>query len=206
MNFDFTLTSEQQALVEDNLSVIGKTINLFICPDEDVEGLGLDDLYQEGAMALCKAAATYDGTSAQFSTYATTVIRNHLYNCCKKANTRQRKLPSVSLDIDHTERNPTRWELGSPGQRQNCGKISYCGNSGRHNEEKAPPVLTAAQGGPLFYKLYDIVWRTPNNVTQLFQGEHGDIFVLFQRIKGFVVNARLQKLVLGYTACLHRFP
>ncbi len=103
MKFDFTLTSEQQALVEDNLSVIGKTINLFICPDEDVEGLGLDDLYQEGAMALCKAAATYDGTSAQFSTYATTVIRNHLYNCCKKANTRQRKLPSVSLDIDHTD-------------------------------------------------------------------------------------------------------
>ncbi|MDE6261166.1 MAG: sigma-70 family RNA polymerase sigma factor [Oscillospiraceae bacterium] len=100
MKCDFILTPEQQILVQDNLSVIGKTINLFIYPDEDVEGLGQDDLYQEGAMALCKAAATYDGVSAQFSTYATTVIRNHLYNCCKKANTRQRKLPSVSLDID----------------------------------------------------------------------------------------------------------
>lgn len=103
MKCDFILTPEQQILVQDNLSVIGKTINLFICPDEDVEGLGQDDLYQEGAMALCKAAATYDGVSAQFSTYATTVVRNHLYNCCKKVNTRQRKLPSVSLDIDHAD-------------------------------------------------------------------------------------------------------
>lgn len=103
MKCDFTLTSEQKALVEDNLSVIGKAINLFIHPDEDVDGLGYNDLYQEGAIALCKAAVTYDGKSAQFDTYATTVVRNHLYNCCKKANTRQRKLPSVSLDIDHSD-------------------------------------------------------------------------------------------------------
>lgn len=103
MKYDFTLTSEQQALADANLSVVGKAINLFIHPDEEIEGLGLDDLYQEGAIALCRAAATYDGKSAQFSTYATTVIRNHLYNCCKKANTRQRKLPSVSLDIDHSD-------------------------------------------------------------------------------------------------------
>ena len=77
MKFDFTLNLEQQALVEANLSVIEKVIN-----------------------ALCKAAATYDGKSARFDTYATTVIRNHLYNCCKAANTRQRILPSVSLDAD----------------------------------------------------------------------------------------------------------
>ena len=80
MKCDFILTRKQQALVEDNLSVIDKAINLFISPNEDVYGLGRSDLYQEGAMALCKAAATYDGKSAQFETYATTVIRNHLYN------------------------------------------------------------------------------------------------------------------------------
>ncbi len=45
MKCDFILTPEQQILVQDNLSVIGKTINLFIYPDEDVEGLGRDDLY-----------------------------------------------------------------------------------------------------------------------------------------------------------------
>lgn len=103
MKCDFILTHEQQLLVEDNLSVIDKAINLFISPDETVYGLGRSDLYQEGAVALCRAAATYDGKSAKFDTYATTVIRNHLYNCCKSANTYQRKLPSVSLDIDHSD-------------------------------------------------------------------------------------------------------
>lgn len=72
VKLDFTLTREQQTLVEANLSVIDKTINLFINPDEDVCDLGRSDLYQEGAIALCKAAATYDGKSAQFDTYATT--------------------------------------------------------------------------------------------------------------------------------------
>ena len=98
MKLDFILTADQQALVEENLSLIDKTISLFIDPDERVCDLSRSDLYQEGAIALCKASATYDGKSAQFSTYATTVIRNHLYNCCKAANTRQRILPSVSED------------------------------------------------------------------------------------------------------------
>lgn len=103
MKLDFTLNLEQQTLVEANLSVIDKVINLFISPDEDVCDLGRSDLYQEGALALCKAAATYDGESARFDTYATTVIRNHLYNCCKAANTRQRILPSVSLDAGDSD-------------------------------------------------------------------------------------------------------
>ena len=103
MNCDFILTHEQQILVENNLSVIDKALNLFIIPDETVCGLGRSDLYQEGAVALCKAAAFYDGKSAKFSTYATTVVRNHLYNCCKAANTHQRLLPSISLDIDYSD-------------------------------------------------------------------------------------------------------
>lgn len=112
MKFDFTLNLEQQALVEANLSVIDKVINLFINPDEDICDLGRSDLYQEGAIALCKAAATYDGEPARFDTYATTVIRNHLYNCCKAANTRQRKLPSVTLDVDFSD------EDGPPPYRE----------------------------------------------------------------------------------------
>lgn len=103
MKCEFKLTPEQQALAADNLDLISKAITLFIHPNEEVADLSYADLYQEGAIALCKAAATYDGKSAQFGTYATTVIRNHLYNCCNAANTRQRKLPSVSLDIDRSE-------------------------------------------------------------------------------------------------------
>ena len=103
MKCNFILTPEQQALVEDNLSVIDKAINLFISTDETVYGLGRSDLYQEGAVALCKAASSYDGKSAQFDTYAITVIRNHLYSCCKSVSIRQQKLPSVSLDTDFSD-------------------------------------------------------------------------------------------------------
>ena len=98
MKFDFVLSQEQQALVEPNLAVIDKVISRYIHVNEGVCGLGRDDRYQEGASALCKAAATYDGTSAQFSTYAATVIRNHLLNHCRAVNASQRNLPAVSLD------------------------------------------------------------------------------------------------------------
>ena len=103
MNCDFTLTPAQQALVESGLPVIDKVIRLFIRPDETVCGLGRDDLYQEGAVALCKAASTYDGSSARFDTYAAAVVRNHLLNHCKAVNTGQKKLPTVSLDADGPE-------------------------------------------------------------------------------------------------------
>ena len=98
MKFDFVLSQEQQALAESNLAVIDKVIARCIHANEGVCGLGRDDLYQEGAAALCKAAATYDGTSAQFSTYAATVVRNHLLNHCRAVNASQRNLPAVSLD------------------------------------------------------------------------------------------------------------
>lgn len=103
MNCDFTLTPAQQALVESGLPVIDKVIRLFIRPDETVCGLGRDDLYQEGAVALCKAASTYDGRSAHFDTYAAAVIRNHLLNHCKAVNAGQKKLPTVPLDADSQE-------------------------------------------------------------------------------------------------------
>lgn len=107
MKCDFILTPEQRTLAENNLSVIEKTISQFIYLDEGTNDPRYADLYQEGAVALCKASVTYDGKSAQFSTYATTVIRNHLYNCCKADRTRQRNLPCVSLDIDRSEEDHT---------------------------------------------------------------------------------------------------
>ena len=103
MKYDFVLTSAQQVLVEEHLSVIDTVLGLFINTDETVCGLGYWDLYQEGAVALCRAASTHNGTSASFSTYAKTVIRNHLLNCCSSVNTRQRILPSVSLDRDSSD-------------------------------------------------------------------------------------------------------
>ena len=98
MKYDFRLTPEQQTLVEQNLSLVDKTISWYIHVNENICGLGYEDLSQEGRVALCRAAATYDGVSAQFSTYATTLIRNHLTDCCKAVSARLRNLPVVSLD------------------------------------------------------------------------------------------------------------
>ena len=87
MKYDFILNSEQQALVEQNMELVNRVLSRHIRINEGVCGLGRDDLSQEGALALCRAAATYNDTSAQFSTYAAAVIRNHLLDCCKATNT-----------------------------------------------------------------------------------------------------------------------
>ena len=78
MKFDHPLTREQQHLVEQNISLIHWTIWKYIDVKEEICGLAYDDLHQEGALALCYAAATYLPNGAQFKTYAITVIHNHL--------------------------------------------------------------------------------------------------------------------------------
>ena len=64
------LTAKQQALVEENLRLIHWTIQQYIDTDKTVCGLDYDDLYQEGALALCHAAATFEDRGAQFKSYA----------------------------------------------------------------------------------------------------------------------------------------
>lgn len=103
MKYDFTLTSEQQVLVEQNLSLVDKAISRYIRVNENVCDLSYDDLCQEGRVALCRAAATYDGVSAQFNTYATALIRNHLLDCCKAVSARLRNLPVIPLDAGPPE-------------------------------------------------------------------------------------------------------
>ena len=53
-------------------------VNPTIC------GLEYSDLFQEGCVWLCKAAATYeDDGRAQFATYAKTVVKNGLLSYCR---------------------------------------------------------------------------------------------------------------------------
>lgn len=111
MKYDFTLTPEQQVLVEQNLSLVDKTISRYIHINENICGLGREDLCQEGRLALCRAAATYDGVTAQFCTYATTLIRNHLLDCCKAVSAQLRNMPVVSLDVGPPEED---WPPGPP--------------------------------------------------------------------------------------------
>lgn len=103
MKYDFVLTPEQQMLAEQYLSLVDKVIAKYIHTNEAVCGLGYEDMHQEGCLALCRAAATYDGVSAQFSTYATTLIRNYLTDCCKVVSARLRNLPTIPLDVGPPE-------------------------------------------------------------------------------------------------------
>lgn len=92
------LTEEQRTLTEQNLHLVRWTIREYIRVREEIEGLGFEDLCQEGALALCHAAATYRAGSVQFKTYAITVIRNYLLDHCRKAVARQKNMPIQPLD------------------------------------------------------------------------------------------------------------
>ena len=54
------LNEVQIAMVEDNVSVINSVIFSRIIYDNNTYGLEYDDLFQEGAFLLCKAALYYD--------------------------------------------------------------------------------------------------------------------------------------------------
>lgn len=98
MKYIQPLTAKQQALVEENLRLIHWTIQQYIDTDKTVCGLDYDDLYQEGALALCHAAATFENRGAQFKSYAVTVMRNHLIDHCGRISAQRKKEPTVSLD------------------------------------------------------------------------------------------------------------
>ena len=95
----------QRALVEENLSLVGQTIARHIRYNEDICGMGADDLYQEGCWALCHAAMTYDqtGRGTPFSAYARPVIRNHLLDHCRRVLSQREHLPTVALEVPVSE-------------------------------------------------------------------------------------------------------
>ena len=98
MRDDFSLTLEQQRLVEENLDLPDRLLSSCVHPNEVICGLGRDDLYQEGCVALCRAAASYVPGKARFRTYAWAVIRNHLYDYCRGVQADWKQHPTVSLD------------------------------------------------------------------------------------------------------------
>lgn len=95
-----TLSSEQQRLVEQNLSVVHWAIHNFIKVNESIFGFEYADLYGEGCLLLCKAALTYNSTRGEFIPYAQTVVKNGLLSyariMCQKQN-RQRLLLDATL-------------------------------------------------------------------------------------------------------------
>jgi RNA polymerase sigma factor (sigma-70 family) len=79
-----SLNNEQKKLVENNLDIVEWAIYNHITVNETVYGFSYDDLFQEGCLCLCRAAATYNGELAQFDTYAQVVVKNGLLTYCKK--------------------------------------------------------------------------------------------------------------------------
>ena len=100
---NIVLTDRQRQLVERHMAVVDWVLLDYITANEGVVGLAREDLRQEGYVWLCQAAATYDGVSASFGTYARKVVRNGLISHCRKVNSQPRLL---SLDQPPDEGGP----------------------------------------------------------------------------------------------------
>ena len=93
------LTKEQQALVEKNLSLVYWVIMESIHVNETIYGFGYEDLYQEGCIWLCHAAATYDPARSQFPTYAKKIVRNGLLSYCRQMCLKQRRITYLAVGL-----------------------------------------------------------------------------------------------------------
>ena len=110
----------QRTLVEENLHIVSQTLTRNIRCNESICGMGYEDLFQEGALALCRAAATYDYEQYRtpFSAYARPVVRNYLLDYCRRLLTRRNHLPTIPLHAQGNEESPPpeQW-LPSPDDR-----------------------------------------------------------------------------------------
>ena len=112
MSKRFHFNPHQQDLVAQNLAVVHWVIHDYIHVNPSICGLEYDDLFQEGCICLCKAAITYqDDEAAQFPTYAKRVIRNGLFDYCKK--------------ICEKHKNDSRLTLGEHGELAADGKMLF---------------------------------------------------------------------------------
>ena len=98
MNVKFTLNDLQRQRVEDHLALVEQVLRRSIKTNETVDGMGYDDLYQEGCIALCRASVSYREEMGAFPAYARTVIRNYLLDRCREIQSARKNLPLVSLD------------------------------------------------------------------------------------------------------------
>jgi RNA polymerase sigma factor (sigma-70 family) len=97
------LNQRKRKLVEQNLNLVHFCIQRFIHAHNGIRPIEYQELYSEGLLALCIAAANFKSTKASFSTYATKVIRNHLINYI---SFKTEKLPEYYEHDDETEKSP----------------------------------------------------------------------------------------------------
>lgn len=81
------MTRKEQQLVEDHLGLVRTIVKSTMSINENIQGLGYEDLYQTGCEALCNAALCYDeNRGASFVTFADVVIKNSLLSHCRKVS------------------------------------------------------------------------------------------------------------------------
>lgn len=110
------LTAEQQSLVVEHLMIVSNLIRYRIKRNRDKVDYDPDDLYQEGCIGLCRAAASYNGTT-QFKTYAEVVVWRHLLDYCGKANARQTATAEIPANPVSEEQQLDMLLLRDAGQR-----------------------------------------------------------------------------------------
>ena len=93
MNAQIPLTDSQRELVEHYLSVVDWVIMDHIKVNPQVCGLDYGDVYQEGCLHLCRAAASYTGPVEKFGAYARKVVRNGLISYCRQICRHEPVLP-----------------------------------------------------------------------------------------------------------------
>lgn len=99
MKLESPMSDQQRRLAEENLSLVWQIVAKRILPNEEIPGLGFDDLFQEGAWALCLAAVSYrPETNVPFSAFARPVIRNHLLDYCRRITLQSKRMVTVPLD------------------------------------------------------------------------------------------------------------
>lgn len=150
--------------IEDHLNCVHWVIRRFISSNESVCGLEYDDLYQEGCIALWRAAETFDDQQgARFHSYAISVIRNHLLDYCRKIQ--RRTAPVVSLetwDAEMARTGEAAWDGESSlfvEQVLEYGKRTYSGVARLGVE--ALELKIAGYSGTDIARLYDV---QPNHV------------------------------------------
>lgn len=89
---------DQRKLVEENVNLVKQVIARSISPNECIAGLGYEDLYQEGCVALCKASGSYSKKEIPFAAYARSVIKNALIDYCRGIENRHAREGPVDLE------------------------------------------------------------------------------------------------------------
>lgn len=89
------LTTEQQRMVEDNLALVKFILNRKF---ESARPENWDDMFQDGAVGLCRAVMLYEPEKGiRFSTFASVCILNEIGNRSRK----RRRLCARELSYDN---------------------------------------------------------------------------------------------------------